>query len=293
MKLESLACIAALGVGLAACASGGNEVLRQQDANAVNQTIVDGRTTRADVERIYGPPNATSFADAQSEVWTYRWARSMAKAENFIPYVGAFVGGRDVQMKELVILFNAQNVVVRHTMRETNEAIRRNLSAQSSPVGNTPQVSTSPAPPTESAAAAPSASPAVAAAAPSAPRPAARATPAVAAAPTVPAPAPTAASIEPGRWTCGMQTYGSSDRRYTMSFVVAANRSITVASYAHAPATVVKASPLTFTAINPRGERLTTFTLRPDNSLVITGPGLNNSASTFFDDGICVRAGNA
>ena len=148
MTPKSLACIAALGIALGACASAGNDVLRQQDANTVNQTIIDGRTTRADVERIYGPPSTTSFTDAQNEIWTYRWARSTAKTENFIPYVGAFVGGADVQKKELVILFNAQNVVVRHSMRETNEAVRRNLSASASTTGNPPQISTSPAPST-------------------------------------------------------------------------------------------------------------------------------------------------
>ena len=65
----------------------------------------------------YGPPNATSFANAQNDIWIYRWARSTARAESFIPYVGAFVGGSDVQKKELVILFNEQNMVVRHSMR--------------------------------------------------------------------------------------------------------------------------------------------------------------------------------
>jgi hypothetical protein len=84
------------------CASSGNDVLRSQDANAVDLNIIDGKTTRNEVERLYGPPNATSFANAQNDIWIYRWTRSTAKAENFIPYVGAFVGGRDIQQKELV-----------------------------------------------------------------------------------------------------------------------------------------------------------------------------------------------
>jgi len=292
MTLKSLACFAALGIALGACASSGNDVLRQQDTNTVNQLIIDGRTTRSDVERIYGPPTTTSFADAQNEIWTYRWERATAKGENFIPYVGAFVGGADVQKKELVILFNPQNVVIRHSMRETNDAVRRNLASSSSTTGNKPQISTSPAPSADSAAVAPPATaPAPAAPAPAAPapKPARAGAPVIASAPA--GPAPTLASIEPGRWTCGM--LNGSDRRYSISFVVAADRSITVVNYANAPATVVKTSPLTFTAVNPRGDRLTTFTLRPDNSLVITGPFLNTPANTFFDQGSCVRSGNA
>jgi hypothetical protein len=140
------AALVTAAVTTAGCASGGNEVLRSQDANAVDLNIIDGRTTRSEVERIYGPPNATSFANAQNDIWIYRWARSTAKAENFIPYVGAFVGGRDIQQKELVILFNEQNVVVRHSMRESNESIRRNLSSSSSPTASPARISTSPAP---------------------------------------------------------------------------------------------------------------------------------------------------
>ena len=151
------------------CASGGNEVLRSQDANAVDLNIIDGKTTRSDVERIYGPPNATSFANAQTDIWIYRWARSTAKAENFIPYVGAFVGGRDVQTKELVILFNEQNVVVRHSMRDSTNSIRRNLSSSSSPTPSPAGISTSPAPPSTTPAPATPAPPA--AATPSRPAP--------------------------------------------------------------------------------------------------------------------------
>lgn len=279
MTLKALACIAMVGVALGACASGGNDVLRQQDANAVNQLIIDGRTTRADVERIYGPPTTTSFADAQNEIWTYSWARATARAENFIPYVGPFVGGKDIQKKELVILFNAQNVVIRHSMRETNDAVRNNLASSASTTGNKPQISTSPAP---STAAAPAPVP-TAEAPPPKPAPAVASAPAGAAAPSL-------ASLEPGRWICGMQTNNAEARRYSMSFVVAPDRSITVANYANAPATVVGTSPLRFTAINPRGDRLTTFTMRPDNSLVVTGQGLNNPNSTFFDQGSCVRS---
>ena len=143
-------------VATTGCSSSGNEVLRSQDANAVDLNIIDGKTTRSEVERIYGPPNATSFASAQTDIWIYRWSRSTAKAENFIPYVGAFVGGRDVQTKELVILFNEQNVVVRHSMRESTDSVRRNLSSSSSPTPSPARISTSPAaPPTAPAPATP------------------------------------------------------------------------------------------------------------------------------------------
>jgi hypothetical protein len=64
-------CAAAIIIVAALATSGcssGNDVLGTQDANAVNLNIVDGRTTRPEIERIYGPPTATS---AQNEIWIY------------------------------------------------------------------------------------------------------------------------------------------------------------------------------------------------------------------------------
>ena len=268
---------ALLTAALAGCASGGNEVLRSQDANAVDRHIIDGKTTRSEVERTYGPPNATSFANAQNDIWIYRWVRSTAKAENFIPYVGAFVGGRDIQQKELVILFNEQNVVARHSMRDSTDAIRRNLSSSSSPTPSAAQISTSPAPQPAlaSSSAAPSTSPSALTRS------------------ATPGPTTstlTMAPIDPGRWVCGIHNISSgSDRRYTINFVVAADRTITLASYGNAPATIVRSSPLTFTAVNPRGARLTTFTLKPDNAMVISGPKLSDPAGSFYNEGTCTK----
>jgi hypothetical protein len=129
----------AAAVMIAGCGSVGNDVLRTQDAKAVNQNIIDGKTTRSEVESMYGSPDGTSFASAQSEIWVYRWSRFTSRPENFIPYVGLFVASNDVQKKELVILFNDQNVVIKHSMRETNETVRRNLVSSSSPTSRAAQ----------------------------------------------------------------------------------------------------------------------------------------------------------
>jgi hypothetical protein len=206
--------------------------------------------------------------------------RATAKAENFVPYVGAFVGGSDVQKKELTILFNEQNVVIRHSMRDGTEEVRRNLSSSSSPKPSAGQIDTSPAPQPGSASAVAEA-PAPAPASPPASRP-----------PRTPRPTTTAtaAPLEAGNWTCGIKNPNNASKPfYTLQFVVAADHAITVVSYANASATVVSNNPLTFTAVNPNGSRLTTFSWRPDNSLVVTGPGVSNPNAHFFNEGTCTR----
>ena len=147
------ALLVALSVG--ACASRGNDVLRTQDARAVDRVIIDGKTTRSQIEGMYGAPTETSFANAQNEIWTYRWGRETAHAENFIPLVGRLVASNDVQKKELVILFNEQNIVVRHSMRDTNETVRRNLLSSSRSTPGAAQPSPVPRPTNASPGAAP------------------------------------------------------------------------------------------------------------------------------------------
>ena len=121
------AAVAVLALGLGGCASRGNEVLKAQDTSTVNLSIIDGQTTRDDVQRIYGAPAQTSFLTEKNEVWTYRWARATAQGQNFIPIFGAFVRGYDVRKKELVIVFNERNVVSRHTMTDYNDAVKTGL----------------------------------------------------------------------------------------------------------------------------------------------------------------------
>ena len=102
---------------------------------------------------------------------------------------------------------------------------------------------------------------------------------------------PMPAPLGTGSWTCGINNTGNSANPYfTLKFVVAADHTITVVSYANAQAAIVKSDPLTFTAINPRGSRLTTFTWQPDNSMIITGPGLNDPNARFHNEGTCTKA---
>ena len=57
-----------LALWLTGCASSGNEVLRSQDISAVNSSIIDGQTTRDDIQRIYGQPARVSFLSEKNVV---------------------------------------------------------------------------------------------------------------------------------------------------------------------------------------------------------------------------------
>ena len=131
MRIQS--CLLVFAFGLAGCAGRGNEVLKSQNASTVNLSIVDGKTTRDEVQRIYGGPTHSSYSSDKNEIWTYTWSHRAPQVQNFIPVVGLFTAATDIQKKQLIILFNDQNVVIKHSMTESNEAIRREFSSSATP----------------------------------------------------------------------------------------------------------------------------------------------------------------
>ena len=102
------------------------------------------------------------------------------------------------------------------------------------------------------------------------------------AAPARPAGTPPAAGV----WECGLK---SGSRHYKLQFVVAANHSMVVTSYANAPATVVNNEPLTLTALNPRGDRPMNIVWNTDNTMVITGPSSTAPSGSFHNEGTCAK----
>jgi outer membrane protein assembly factor BamE (lipoprotein component of BamABCDE complex) len=101
--------------------------LRNESSQTVAARIVEGKTTKQEVQDAYGQPSSTSFTDSGNEIWTYRYAYATPKAINFVPLVGIFRSSADVQNKELVILFDKNNVVTKYSFRESAQEVTRGL----------------------------------------------------------------------------------------------------------------------------------------------------------------------
>jgi len=128
-RLRPVAALALLALGLTGRTSGGNQVLKTQDKALVDQFVVDGKTTREQVLKIYGQPSQTSFAaNSDKEVWTYRYSHGTPGAQNFIPVVGLMAGSAEVKRKVLTILFGDDGVVIKHSMLENSETFARGIS---------------------------------------------------------------------------------------------------------------------------------------------------------------------
>jgi hypothetical protein len=110
---------------LGACASAGTMMLKDENPQTVAARIVEGKTTKDQVQSIYGPPTQTTFTDGGNEISTYRYAYATPKPVNFVPIVGIFAGGADVQSKEPVVMFGKDHVVAKYSMREPRQEVLR------------------------------------------------------------------------------------------------------------------------------------------------------------------------
>lgn len=120
MKLARTAVTALTLAMLAGCASVGNESLRAESENSVQQKITEGKTTRNQVRGLFGSPMKTSFTDGGLEIWTYEFSKVSADAVSYIPIVNMFGATASGTKKELVVLFDRAGTVQRFSMSESD-----------------------------------------------------------------------------------------------------------------------------------------------------------------------------
>ncbi len=104
---------------LSGCATVGNDSLRNENNYSISQKLVSAKTTMAEVRTTFGNPMNTSFTDGGLEVWTYENVRVHEDPASYIPIVNLFAASASGTKKELVILFDENNVVKKYKMVET------------------------------------------------------------------------------------------------------------------------------------------------------------------------------
>lgn len=118
MKAVNIFVSLAIAMLLGACATSGNVKMKDQTQASVSQQITEGKTTKAEIIQAFGQATTVSFTDAGNEVWTYKHSREVSHVRNFVPYVNMISSGADSVTKELVVMFNKNEVVSKYTMRE-------------------------------------------------------------------------------------------------------------------------------------------------------------------------------
>lgn len=95
-----------LSVLLTGCVSVGRKI----DLEAVAK-IEKGKTTRADVLSLLGSPDGITRDGLGNEVLGYTFVRHQTSPVTFVPIVGAFAGGGDVQTQFVSVTVNRAGVV--------------------------------------------------------------------------------------------------------------------------------------------------------------------------------------
>ncbi|MBI3756411.1 MAG: outer membrane protein assembly factor BamE [Deltaproteobacteria bacterium] len=127
MKSKSLVlCLIAVTI-LSGCATAGNEKMKDQTQSTIQEQITEGKTTKAEVQAALGNATTVSFTDGGNEIWTYKYSRATPQAQNFIPVVNLINRSFDVKTKELVVMFDKNNIVSKYTMREINDVVKSGL----------------------------------------------------------------------------------------------------------------------------------------------------------------------
>tara|TARA_Y100000034_G_C6582118_1_gene252569 strand:- start:56 stop:472 length:417 start_codon:yes stop_codon:yes gene_type:complete len=123
-KLKTLTAIMMVGFLLQACASGGNQSLVGQKSTQVDGTLIKGKTTKAQVENIYGDPMETSFTNDGNIIYKYRYDDASglnAKTAASVLFTWGLAGYKmEGTRLELVVLFDENEIVKNHNFSSSD-----------------------------------------------------------------------------------------------------------------------------------------------------------------------------
>lgn len=110
----------------AGCVSSGVKVEKSNLAG-----FQKGKTTYAEVVEKLGTPTQTYVNDDGSQTAVYSYFSAQPRPESYIPYVGAFVAGADVESTSVVLMFDRRQVLTRYTTSAGSQGMGRGFEAQS------------------------------------------------------------------------------------------------------------------------------------------------------------------
>ena len=125
-KLNSIVALA-LCILLSGCASSGNEKIRSETKEGLEQQIQKGKSSKQNVQDLYGDPDEITFTDSGNEIWRFKHSLATSKPINFVPYANIFSHGMDVKNKIIVFIFDKKGIVQNYTLSDAKNEIKNGL----------------------------------------------------------------------------------------------------------------------------------------------------------------------
>ena len=116
-----------IGALLSGCTSMGNTVLKKESEASVQQKIVQGKTSKAEIKAMFGAPASTTFTDGGLEIWKYDLTDLHDDPQNFIPLALYFGSSSSGIKKELVIAFDDNGIVKKFSMTESPISVKTGI----------------------------------------------------------------------------------------------------------------------------------------------------------------------
>jgi outer membrane protein assembly factor BamE (lipoprotein component of BamABCDE complex) len=117
---------ATMAVLLSGCASSGVKV----DPDKLSQ-FTPGKTTYADVVEQFGKPTTRVITGTGETILVYAYLSAQARPETFIPIVGAFAGGADVESTSVSLTFDRHGILERTAGQSTGQGTGTGFEAMS------------------------------------------------------------------------------------------------------------------------------------------------------------------
>jgi hypothetical protein len=114
-----------LSLVIAACSGNQNKAFKQSSDQEIQGMIVEGKTTKAEVEQMFGKPTDIDYDKAGREKWTYAYSEASKNPLNFIPVIST-IKGQEGTTRKMVVVYEG-DIVARYAISQNEEQIKKGV----------------------------------------------------------------------------------------------------------------------------------------------------------------------
>lgn len=112
---------------LAGCSSVGNEAIKEENQQTLEQKLVKGVTTKDEVRAAFGDPLDATFHDSGNEMWKYVFTKQSCNASCYFIYTAWAYSSSSGTQKTLIVLFDDAGKLKNYILSESEVESKHGL----------------------------------------------------------------------------------------------------------------------------------------------------------------------